>query len=611
MGISNFLTPPAGPAQMAGGMPPAIMTGGAPDPAADYLIDYNARFTTAAPARFRDRLVEQVMGVLIGAGKPNALLVGPAGVGKTRIVEDIARRIATGDPLVPAPLAGRTVYELPLSNLVAGSGVVGDLEEKTKAVIAFAADPANRAILFIDEIHQLADGNRLYGRIAQILKPALARGDLLVIGATTTQEARSLDDDPAFRRRFSRLVVDELSDDQTREVLAAARDHLETHYQHQVGVPDAVLDDVVRVADETLGATGHRPDTALTLLDRAMADKAMERRRLIAAATTAGDAGTASMLASAGAVPLTGQGVSDMADRLVRGSAEVRRLDPASASARLHAELVGQDDVLDDLVDRLSRRSLGLFPATAPAAWMFAGASGVGKTAAAGILAQETTGRPPITLSMSEFASDESINRILGSPAGYIGSDSNAELPFDVLESDPARVILLDEFEKACRPVQRLFLQILDEGTLTTARNQTIDFSKTIIIATTNAAGDELSRPRLGFGDRQASRGDAESVAALKQWFDPELLGRFDLVVAFHPIDRAAYRRILALDYAADRRRTDGMGLPDRLDEATLDEMADATFVPGLGARPAGRAVRRWIEDRVLAARSAGAGARS
>jgi ATP-dependent Clp protease ATP-binding subunit ClpB len=589
------------------------------------LIDYNQRFCAADPVLFREALIEQMLAVLIGKAKANVLLVGPAGVGKTRVVEDLARRIATGDPLIPDQLKDHTVFELPISDIVAGAGLVGALEAKVAAIVDYASDPGRKVIVFMDEIHQIVGGtigakDSVYAKIAQILKPALARGDLRVIGATTTQEARALDEDPAFARRFSRLVVDELTPTQTREVLSRIRTGLMTHYRHQVLVADDVLDVVVRVADESGRADLHRPDSAITLLDRAMANRVLEQRRLIneteqqiLEAAAAGDTNRLSSLKALTAslqtssVPLTETRVRGVAQQLLTGNATKPPFDAAELRAELLGALRGQDAVLDRLVDQLAREELNVFARTTPIAWMLAGASGVGKTEAAKIIAQRLTGQEPITLNMAEYHDSHLINRIIGAPAGYVGSDSNAELPFDSLESNPHRVILLDEFEKSAPAVQRLFLSVLDQGHLRTSRGRSQDFSKALVIATTNAAREALDGASLGFAaaPRQI---DAKSLnRALADHFDPELLGRFSLVVGFNPIEATTYADIVSSTYQRQRERilTNrprlAPVLPAAIPDEELHRIVEATHVLSQGARPAVKAVRTYIEDTLLA----------
>ncbi len=194
-----------------------------------YLINYNEKYNVEQPILFRDSVIHQTLSCMIGKFKPNALLVGPAGVGKTKIVEDIARRIAAKDPLIPGRLKNSTIWELPLVNIVSGSGLVGEIERKTKNILEFAENPENDVILFIDEIHMLVGSEQTYDKIAQLMKPALSRGRIRVIGSTTTQEAQDLLNDPAFNRRFTRVLVDELSKDQTKEILRQMSSEMVEH----------------------------------------------------------------------------------------------------------------------------------------------------------------------------------------------------------------------------------------------------------------------------------------------------------------------------------------------------------------------------------------------
>ncbi|MFF3697345.1 AAA family ATPase [Streptomyces sp. NPDC002221] len=627
MGLSNF-TPGGSDDDRAnsgsgGNFPPHLpamgtpFSGGSAYDVEELLINYNERFKNAGPTMFRDTLIEQVLSVIISKTKPNALLVGSAGVGKTKIVEDIARRIALGDALIPDQLKDSTIYELPIANVIAGTGIVGSLEEKVKAIVEFASNPLNKAILFMDEIHQITGGSSSHGdatgrKISQILKPALARGDMSVIGATTSTESRAFDEDPAFARRFTRLIVDELNVEQTQEVTATVRPSLIAHYRHQIGVSDDVLAETVRIAEENSRAGQHRPDNAITLLDRAMADRVLEQKRLIARAENAGDTALAQTLRSISQVPLTSRRVLDVARRLMTGNSQRKDLDVVALGATLSSRLQGQDDVLAVLIDRLAREELAVFPTKTPITWMFAGASGVGKTETAKIIAEQMTGTDPIILNMAEFHSGWSTSKIIGAPPGYVGSDSNQELPFDTLESNPHRVILLDEFEKADKAVQRLFLSAFDEGNIRNARGKMLDFSKALVIATTNAARDMLDSKQIGFGSSPRTRSNRTLNTTLAQFFDAELLGRFSLIVGFNPIDRQTYRQIMAADYERQRERIVeakprlAQALPTFIPDDELHVIEETTYVDSQGARPARKAVRTWIEDRLLAARAVG-----
>lgn len=577
----------------------------------EMLIDYNERFKGASPTLFREALVAQTVSVLIGKNKPNPLLVGPAGVGKTRIAEEIARCIATQNPLIPAQLAGSTVYELPLSNLVAGAGIVGQLEERLAGLVDFATDKKNDAILFIDEIHLLQDSNDpIYKKVSQILKPALARGDMRLIGATTMNEARSFDDDPAFQRRFSRLIVDELSREQTIEVLFAARPSYLAHYKNKIAVSDDVLTKLAVIADENSRANQHRPDNALTLLDRAMADAVVAHSSGIAKATAQGHISAAQALQSMTTIPLGESKLRAVAVRLMTGMATKESFDEARVLAEL-GRIKGQGEIIDDLIDALRRDDLGAFPRKKPMAWLFAGPSGVGKTEVAKIISQELTNQPPIMLNMGEYHNEHDASRLVGAGPGYVGSNSDKELPFDSLESNPYRVILLDEIEKAHKVIHRLFLTALDEGWMRMASGKVIDFSKTIIIATTNAARESMTKAPVGFsmaaGPRSLSR--QELTKALQEHFEPEFLGRFSKLIAFAPLTRDTYEEILVASYNRERDRiiesdpATAMLVPVPIDPDVLAQTVHDTYLPDQGARPAELAARQLIEDVVIAAR--------
>ncbi|MEU7318368.1 AAA family ATPase [Streptomyces sp. NPDC007083] len=617
MGLSNFTSGSDDDKNSAGGPPTgAPPSGGTDDDVKELLVDYNEKFKNAEATMFREALIEQGLSVLISKNKPNMLLKGSAGVGKTKIVEDIARRIALGDTLIPDQLKDHTVYELPITNIIIGSGVVGQLEEKVQAIIDFASDPKNKVILFMDEIHQITGGSTSHTdstlrKVSQVLKPALARGGMRVIGATTSTESRAFDDDPAFARRFTQLVVDELTVEQTEDVLRTVRPGLVAHYRHQIQVADDVLAETVTIAEKNSRAGQHRPDNAITLLDRSMADRVLEQKKLIIQAENAGDTALAQTLRAMPQVPLTATRVLDVAKRLMTGNAQRPDFDVAKLRTTLTQQLQGQDDVLDELTDRLAREELDLFPSRTPTTWMFAGASGVGKTETAKIIAQQMTGTEPIILNMTEYHTQGSTSKITGAPPGYIGSDSNQELPFDTLESNPYRVILLDEFEKADTAVQRLFLSAFDEGYIRNAHGKRLDFSKALVICTTNAARETLEGSRIGFMPNRESIPTKSLIKALTRVFDAELLGRFSLIVGFNPIDEDTYRQIMAANYVRQRKRITetkprlaAQALPQSMPEKELRAVAENSYVDSQGARPVDKAVRTWIEDRLLAARA-------
>lgn len=566
----------------------------------ELLINYNEKYKFADPILFRENIVNQTLGVLVTKNKPNALLIGPAGTGKTKIVEDIARLLACNNSLIPDCLKEYIIYELPLSNIVSGSKYVGDLEAKIKAVVDFASDPCNKAIIFIDEIHQLVGGenNNAYNKIAQILKPALARGDFKCIGATTTQEVTNLSSDPAFNRRFSRIIVNELSSEQTIEIIKNVRQSLMSHYQNIV-VDDSICEKVVQIADQFRTSGSHRPDNAVTLLDRAMGDALIERK--IAEQKAVYDPNIATVLASNPLIYLTERKLKATAICIMTGVETLNDFNEAAVRDKLSI-IRGQDDIIETLIDMLKRRNLALFPSTKPLTFLFAGSSGVGKTEITKIISQEITGCEPIILNMTEYNSSASINRIIGAPAGYVGYDSNAELPFDSLASNPYKVILLDEFEKCDKAVQRLFMSAFDEGYIKTNRGEQIDFSKSIIIATTNAAHKD-TKNALGFTNSEVAN-EVTNIRELSYWFDTELLNRFSKILTFRKLEAIDYRQIIADLYEREVARiksTQIVSIPDVISDDKLDKIVTNTYVPEFGARPARKAVEEFIQDEVIA----------
>lgn len=594
-GVGN-IGGPAGGIGGIGGLPKSPMGGfmGEDFDVTEILINYNERFQTATPILFRDAVIRDTIGITIGKLKPNPLLVGPAGVGKTKIVEDIARRLASQDPLLPDELKGYTIYELPLSSLVSGAGIVGQLESRIKAVIDFATDPKNKAILFIDEIHQLAGGDaQIYGKIAQQLKPALARADMHVIGATTTQEATRLLDDPAFSRRFSRVLVDELTREETLTIVKLA---LPKYIMSKVTVTDDVCEKLIADADDYRYLNNHRPDNALTLLDRAISFKVMQRKETEVALI--GDPVQLQAFRAIPSVALTEHDVRKTAIRLLMGGAEKPTINEQILKDAF-SKIIGQDEAVDMVIKEVRRREKAVFPLTKPATFLFQGPSGVGKTEIAKILAKSVTGMKPITLNMPEYNSDASINRIIGVPKGYQGADSAQELPFDILETNPYQIILLDEFEKCDKAVQRLFMSVFDQGTLQTNSGKNLDFSKAIIIATTNAGCTNDAATVVGFTKSKTNT----DISELEGSFDIELINRFTHKVKFNSLSKAVYRDIVADLYKSMisdvKSRFRRVKLPDDLDDVTLDRIVEESYNEKLGARPAESHVRHYIEENI------------
>lgn len=580
--------------------------------ALELLINYNDEFKNAGTILFRDNVIRQTLSTLICKNKPNALLIGAAGVGKTKIVEDIAYRLANDDALVPDNLKGFTVYELPISSIMSGSSLVGQLEQKTKDVIDFVSDPKNKAILFIDELHQIVGGggnNEHYQKIAQILKPALARGNFHCIGATTLQESTRLFQDPAFNRRFSRIIVDELTQQQTIDILHHSLPGYLLHYNSQFAVSDAAICAIPAIADQYVSIGSHRPDNALTLLDRTIANELLARKIKIKELTdklsdpdpNIVQAAQQALVAinTASYVNITEAKLRNTAIRMMKGNAKQETINFDELKQNL-GHIKGQDDVIDSVLKIIRNHDRGLFPTKKPATLLFAGTSGVGKTEITKVIAETITGKKPIILNMTEYSHSSAISNIIGSNIGLIGSDSKAELPFDCLESNPYQIILLDEFEKAHKEVQRLFMRVFDEGLLQTNRGTVIDFSKAIIIATTNAAHKEVKK-NLGFGERHSSHKSTE-IEELKKWFDTELINRFEHIISFNTISADTYIDIIKDIYAAESARISKLShsynLKPEIDDDDLKKMRE-DYVEDFGARPAFNVVREYIENQL------------
>ena len=304
-------------------------------------------------------------------------------------------------------------------------------------------------------------------------------------------------------------------------------------------------------------------------------------------------------------IPITEKQIKTTAMKLMTGNNKKDDLNEDELKASLSV-IKGQDDILEQLLDMIKRNDLNLFPKKTPLTLLFAGASGVGKTEVTKIIAKGLTGVNPITLNMTEYHSPASINRIIGSPTGYVGSDSNAELPFDHLEANPYQVILLDEFEKCDPSVQRLFMSAFDEGFIKTNRGKLVDFSKSIIIATTNAAAVESNKQALGFGtpDNKNKNKAKTNIKNLSQWFDTELLNRFQAILTFNMLDKDVYREIITTKYEAEvariRSEKPRIVLLDKIPDDELEVIIEETYVPEFGARPAVKIVREYIEKQVL-----------
>ncbi len=553
------------------------------DETAEMLVDMSKK--EPRHTLFRENIIRQIMGVLISSGKPNCTLIGDAGTGKTQIIEELAYRMARNDPTVPVKLRGYKIYSLQLSDIVAGCGLMGALERKLKRILDYLSDDNNKAIVFLDEIHLLYSFES-YKIIAQIIKPALSRGDIRVIAATTTQESKVLDTDPAFNRRFSKIIVDELSKEQTCNVLMSLGNSLSSHYGMRINIGNSLAALTVDIADDFCFAGSHRPDNAITLLDRTIANCLIEQKGI--------DNENKS-------ITINEECLRETAYKITSGNSEAKKFDEDELRHDLSC-IQGQNDIVDDIIKTIKLHDMHIRPCKKPLTFLFAGSSGVGKSEITKLLAKSYTCDKPIILNMTEYHSPSSINRIIGAPAGYIGSNSNAEMPFDSLDSNPYRIILLDEFEKCDKSVQRLFMSVFDEGELKTNHGKTIDFSKSIIIATTNA-GCTIKHGAIGFVNKPDSKYDIHS---LSDYFDIELLNRFSHIYTFHSITKQVYRDIMAKSYIKEveniRNCSHKAKLPACLSDNEIQILVDKSYDEKLGARPVKTIITEFIDEKLLSA---------
>lgn len=468
--LSNHSTPPNGNGGHNGnnGIPNAVSPQQASQQGVlDMLINYNDKFKTKNDLKFRDKEIFSIISQLMSCGKSSVLITGAPGTGKTAVVEEIAKMIAQ-QSIYTSALNKYVIYELPLTNLMAGTSYRGQLESKTKELIEFCEN--NKVILFIDEIHQLMSNHSDFKNVAQMLKPAMARGSIKIIGATTLQESKGLLDDPAFARRFSKTNIPELTVDQTIDIINTIYIPKFAKF-YGIGFAN-IAQTLVESAERIKTAYQHRPDNAITLLDKLCANVSLKHNYKIHTET---DPAIKQLLQQT-PVTITAMNIENFVAH------ENYKMPDAATINNIKFEIQKNDEFIDDVYDKIAKfiKRNDLFEQT-----MFKleinGESHSGRTTLAKLIG-ESLDETPIYLDLSEFNTSYSLSRLIGSEIGLVGSDSKRELAFDIIESNPRKVVILDNYDKMSPAIENFFRTSFAKQSIKYADNRDIDISKTIFI---------------------------------------------------------------------------------------------------------------------------------
>lgn len=584
----------------------------------------------------REKELYRTIQILSRRSKNNPCLIGEPGVGKTAIAEGLAQRIARGE--APARLLDKEIYLLDLTGLVAGTQFRGQFESRVKGLVDEIKDTGN-IILFVDEIHNLVGaGDSAEGSMnaANILKPALSRGEIQVIGATTFKEYRKyIEKDAALERRFQPVVIEEPSIDDAKSVLMGVKSYYEGY--HGVKVPDSIVDKAV-ILSERYVTDRFLPDKAIDLLDEACACTSLENKAIdelyvankhVADAQKQLDELTADpgntdyekqamLKAEVEKYKNVTNGLYDAAsDNTVTEKELAKVIElwtgiPASKveeselsklsqlENKLNERIIGQSEATHSVAAAVKRSRVHTSKVKRPASFIFVGPTGVGKTELVKVLSEQLFSTPETLLrfDMSEFMEKHSVSRLIGAPPGYVGYDEAGQLT-EKVRRKPYSVILLDEIEKAHPDVLNILLQILDEGRVTDAQGRTVNFENTVIVMTSNA-GSEKSANLLGFGQTAAEASREKALKALRDFLRPEFIARVDEIVVFNPLSADSLKAIANIMLNELKDSLNERNVSFVYDETVTDYVVSNADTAKTGARELRNVIRRNIEDKIV-----------
>jgi ATP-dependent Clp protease ATP-binding subunit ClpE len=580
------------------------------------------------PVIGRDEEVQRVIEILNRRNKNNPVLIGEPGVGKTAIAEGLALKIVEGD--VPDKLKSKEVYLLDVASMVSNTGIRGQFEERMKQLISELQARKN-IILFIDEIHQLVGAGSAEGSMdaGNILKPALARGELQVVGATTLKEYRQIEKDAALERRFQPVHVLEPTVDEALEILKGLQSKYEEF--HQVSFPEETIKACVQLSHRYI-QDRFLPDKAIDLMDEAgsklnlvsdytnkndaesrLAEIAKEKEEALkqedyetAAKLRDEEAKLEKSLNENGntARPLvTVQHIQAIIEKKtgipVGKLQEDEQARMKNLVANLNGKVIGQEDAVQKVAKAIRRSRAGLKSKNRPiGSFLFVGPTGVGKTELTKTLAEELFGTKDamVRLDMSEYMEKHSVSKLIGSPPGYVGHDEAGQLT-EKVRRNPYSIILLDEIEKAHPDVQHMFLQILEDGRLTDSQGRTVSFKDTVIIMTSNA-GVGHKTIKVGF-DQSTAVNESSILDSLGGFFKPEFLNRFDSIIEFKALEKEHLLQIVDLMLAELKDTLSEQNITLEVEAEVKDKLAELGYHPAFGARPLRRSIQEQLEDSI------------